>query len=226
MIAGFLVAMLSAVNSGAGPIGLLDQYAKDPPPSGISSHGSVFGRYSYEPLGVHAIDVAQTFTVGIPGRLSYVEVFMNYVDLPTDPLVLDIRRTIDGVPVENDTEALGFLSVGPAAVPQGAHAFVGFDLTSLGIEVTSGEMLAFVLQSNTSFGNEYGTSGTAVIDQYASGQYFHRVSWDTGQWKTAASNVDLRFATYVTPASVPDPGSTLLLLGMALVGLRACRKRM
>jgi hypothetical protein len=39
--------------------------------------------------------------------------------------------------------------------------------------------------------------------------------------------IDFAFVSYVDldTESVPDPGSTLLLLGMGLVGLRAWRKR-
>lgn len=66
-----------------------------------------------------------------------------------------------------------------------------------------------------------GTIGDASCGTYPSFRSVRILSFSDG----AFTLDDIYLSPDNVPSPVPDPGSTLLLLGMGLVGLRACRKR-
>src|SRR5258705_4958447 len=80
-------------------------------------------------------DVAETFTVGIAGRLTQVDVMINWFDYRSFPpfgdLVLDIRPlTSGGAPFDSDFSALARVSFPYPAVPTSVHAFLSVDLSA------------------------------------------------------------------------------------------------
>jgi hypothetical protein len=63
-------------------------------------------------------DKAQTFTVGITGQLTRVDVYIRRLDAGTsDSLVFDIRETVSGVPIEDDGTTLASATLAPSSVP-------------------------------------------------------------------------------------------------------------
>lgn len=170
-------------------------------------------------------EVAQTFTVGIPGRLVGVGLQVGKwdFDLPTDDLLVDIRPTIGGVPVADDSLILASVAVPVSNVPllsqvwsTGTFTFV--DLSDFLITVTPGELLAIALRTNSVTGF-YGW-----IDQtdffgptYPDGaQFSRRFSPD---WGEVVGN-DSGFRTYV-----PEPASfTLFVFGFACMAFYKRRK--
>ncbi len=125
-----------AVAAGAGGQEVLDQEYDPQGAIGLSS-------------GVSAdIPKAQTFTVGVSGVLSRVELYMEQVaNLGT--LLFDVRDTTPiGTPIEDDTQVLVSVAVPVASLPT-RRQFVSFDVSSAGIQVERGDLLAIALSFGT-----------------------------------------------------------------------------
>ena len=183
-----------------------------------ASHASIFGD----------IVQAQTFTVGVTGTLTALDLFLTRNSFLTGPLFVDIRPTVDGVPVLSHDSALASFSVSPTAVaivtPPGPAFRV--DLFDFALSVRAGDLLAFALRSPESSRATGEYSAAAVpTDVYKRGELF-TFSPSSGMHEmTRIPNFDLAFTTYVDPAPVPEPG-TLLLVAAGAVGIaRAVRKR-
>jgi len=173
--------------------------------------------------GTIPVSWAQTFTVGITGQLTGVDILVQK-SAPTMPLLFDLRTTIAGVPTLADAggNILASISIPGASVPSPA-AYLPLDVTGAGIFVSAGDVLAIVLRSNGAI-SEYGWLGTRA-DGYAGGQAWLRL---TGGWGTNVTIHELDFNTYVTPAgtgdqTIPEPASLLLLA--AGLGVVAWRRR-
>jgi len=164
-------------------------------------------------------DRAQTFTVGITGILSRVEIRVFNRDLvATQPLIIDIRTVVGGVPTEANfgPNILETHSVAAALVPTTQFGFVGVDLA--GIAVTAGDVLAIAARTTdpANFSFIWGATNT---DLYAGGAQYNRV---TGVPYGLNDGVrDLNFRTFV---EVPAPGA-LLILGIGLVGVGIARRK-
>ena len=175
---------------------------------------------SYMGINIEATqEIAQTFTVGIPGPLVGVDLQVGKwdFDLPTEDLLVDIRPTTGGVPVPDDSLALASIAIPVTDIPllsqvwaTGTFTFV--DLSGFSITVTPGEMLAIALHTTSPTGF-YGW-----VDQieflgptYPGGaQYSRRFSPDWGE----TVGWDAGFRTYVAP----EP-ATLTMMCIGLVGI-------
>jgi hypothetical protein len=163
--------------------------------------------------------LAQTFTVGIAGLLSSVEVAAYATPGETDPVTLSIFATSGGLPTG---AALYSTVFSPAILPSDAlvfapaTVFTAFNVASAGISVNVGQVLALSLSSSGTGAPPWtlwrmqGESATT----YTGGSAF--LSSNQGaSW--AFNGEDAAFRTFVDTAAVPEPMS-LLLLGSGLAG--------
>jgi hypothetical protein len=178
----------------------------------VSSIGDTANAFSQE--------IGQTFTVGIAGNLTQVDAYLARFPFTTDNLVFRLYSTdVNGLP---DVQLGTDLFLAPAAVSDTAAAFESFDVSSFGVGVSVGDVLALVITS---------TGSTAYIlpfsetDLYAGGQPVRRVlNIPPDPWQPNPGVVrDYGFRTYVEP--IPEPG-VMTLLGVAGVfGIRRRQNR-
>lgn len=203
------VAVTLAAMAGAQAAPVLDQ-SFVPGPLGIQARaGIVNSTIEYK--------VFQSFSVGIAGVLTSVDIYVESNGSPTQNLVLDVVSTGDPLGA-----ALASMSVAPAAV-SGSGGFVSFDLSAANLAVNVGDLLSIRLSSAQDFTgnvNEYVAIGNTA-GGYAGGQGQH---WNSTTGFTSPS-WDFYFNTWVDDAAiqVPEP-SALLLAGLAL-GLAGVARR-
>lgn len=173
------------------PTAVLDQ-------SFIPSPAAAYqGNIVYRPLDPDYVDQAQTFTVGMTGQLTSVEVLIEGFNQTAD-LLVDIRPTINGIPVSDDSAILGEVAIPGSDIPGFPHTFNSADFSSQNIQVTVGSELAIVLKiDRSSPGGDYGWRGETG-DLYPSGVAYTRTS--TVDWFAPLSDdltVDYGFKTFV-----------------------------
>jgi hypothetical protein len=153
--------------------------------------------------------LAQTFTAGLSGALDQVDVAINAVPIPTAPLVVEIRDTVNGLP---GPTIFSSGSIAPADVPdfRDETTFVSIPLTSVA-PVHAGTLYALTLSSATSQGQgvyqwfrtlDYGP------DLYPAGRAV-RASGVPPTWVADLGNSDWSFKTYV--ASVDETAPTVTI---------------
>ena len=134
-----------------------------------------------------AADWAQTFTVGLGGTLTAVGLEV-WADRPlTHSLRVDIRPTVNRVPLESNTAPLASATLAPSALPVLPPVdgfipmFTMVDFSAADVPVTPGEVLALVLRSdepNGPPGHEYLWSSThQFVSIYPGGQFASPVCW-------------------------------------------------
>ena len=163
-------------------------------------------------LSGQTFDVAQVFEVGMAGTLAAIEVYLARRGSPDD-ITLEIRGTTAGVP--DPSGGLGFVTHDASAVTT-SGGLVRFDLQGLGIPVSVGDVLSFVLSSPQDFtGNVHEYGAYFSLQDYVPGGSFHG-DVDGG---TASPFVpDTVFRTFVEP--VPEASTlTLVALGFGAAGV-------
>jgi len=185
---------------------------------------------------------AQTFTVGINGRLEFASAALFSQDTiaclssPIDcNLEMRLTRTALGAPSDDPNDLLATVSVPWVSIPSNSHGYkvpnaneyTVFDLRHFNIAVSAGDVFAMVFLStirDTAFGTFNSVSGVigepGTLDPNPGGQqWFKNPSAGLFDWTPANRNtarfVETGFQTFV---SVPEPG-TLGLFGLGLVCL-------
>jgi hypothetical protein len=144
-------------------------------------------------------EIAQTFTVGVTGTLSRIEVQINWPGFgsPGDA-ILNVYHTSDGVP----NDRVGGCSIPSSGIPSTGFGFQSFDVSSFAIPVSAGEVLAFGITSSE---NTYiFVRSTFDHSTYAGGESFHRALRPTGPWGNFTPTHDNGFKTYVLAAAGID----------------------
>jgi hypothetical protein len=179
----------------------------------------------------NGIDIGQTFTVGLSGELTGVEVAVARSANTTQPLDVEVRSTIGGTPDASDASILASALVEPSSIDTSAPTlsdffdfnslnFVFVDLSSSRLQITPGETLAIVLESNDPVGGYAWAFGVGDPGPYLGGQGYFRSS--TGQDPFMRGGGDQYFETIVS--TVPEP-STFLLLFSAIPGIAVVIRR-
>ena len=216
------VLLLVAVPAHAGPI-VIDQSFT----LGLSDHGYIFRSNQY----------AQTLTVGLTGFMTGIDLAIGRAGVG-DLVVSILRTTTDGLP--NDVAELAITTLPASYWPEPnapnpeAYRHVAFspfavkfgDLLAINVRLASSESLSDVFYW-------YGTGGPDGEDYYTDGQAFSCSDCEDplGHWTSMVSNhgraIDFAFVSYVDldTEAVPDPGSSLLLLGISLTGMGVWRQR-
>lgn len=176
-------------------------------------------------------DNAQTFTAGLAGLITRIDVLVQRLNINSGNLLFDLLPTVGSVPVENLDRSFASIvrpALGIAMEPQ----WISFDLTSFGVSIHPGDMLAIVLRDTTATCcATYLWRGSFDGSIYAGGQRYLRGDdisgpvWNGGTLGTPPSNqanIDLDFRVFVDtePARAPEPGTwALTILGMSALAL-------
>lgn len=181
------------------------------------------------------IDGAQTFTVGIAGQLTHVDVWLGF-NSTRNGLIIDIRPLIAGVPTDPDSLALASAFVPSSSIPSGRPTFVSVDLVAAGLMVSPDEQLAIGVRGAVRGVDDSMLDWQGDVENpYPLGSAFVRTNsepwthWTQscayGLCDIPANQVDLGFKTFVTP-SVPEPSSlTLMLAGIMSLGASLVLKK-
>jgi hypothetical protein len=138
---------------------------------------------------------AQTFTVGVTGRLSEIRVPLVDNNDATAGVTMQIVPVVDGVPDEG--QSLGEITIPLSAIPTdpatrgNPDQWPTFDFTSLNIMVTRGQVLAFIVRSLSTRAILFNPESTLG---YAGGTGFRRNRALGATWTSIA---DFGFQTYV-----------------------------
>ena len=140
---------------------------------------------------------AQTFTVGVSGRLAQIKVPLVNNSEATVGVTMQIVAVVDGVPDEG--HSLGEVTIPATAIPtdhagtiRNPAAWASFDLTSLNIEVVRGQVLAFIVRSLSTSAYIYNPESSSG---YANGIGYRRNRALTATWGTFGQ--DFGFQTFV-----------------------------
>ena len=155
---------------------------------------------------------AQTFTTGIAGTLSRVELVLNRGDDASEDVTLAILATDASGNPSGATTPLATASLGPAGVGT-VEGVVSFDLSAANLEVSVGDVLAIQLSSPAAndppFRERY---NWYLGTDYADGKGFTN---------GGTNGRDFSFSTFV---AVPEPATASLLGAASLLALLRRRR--
>lgn len=169
--------------------------------------------YIYSPFVFSNQTLAQTFTVGLPGKLTNVDLRIFRNTTTTLPFVVELRKTNGfGAPDVNPTGLLASIAVDAALVLNNGND-TAVDLGNQAFTVQTGSLLAIVLKSTTSQSDFYmwATSSSDATQpgiDYLGGQAFGRSGSQPSF--VVETGGDRGFRTYVT--AIPEPHSWHLLV--------------
>ena len=168
---------------------------------------------------------AQTFTVGVDGKLSVVEVEAYHTLNTYNVMLVDIWNTNAGLP--DPSVSLAHWEIGDMNSSMIAGTFVSLDLGSAAFTVSPGEIYAIVFSSNnlTYQGGRHLVRGTS--DTYSGGDSFSRTIYTdyTAATSWNSNGSDYGFRTFVDVQSIPEP-STMLLLCSGLFGMIGFKRKL
>lgn len=137
---------------------------------------------------------AQTFTVGLTGTLSRIAVQINFPGFGSPgSAILTVYNTSGGVP----NASLGTASLSSSAIPSGGYDFQSFDVSSYGIPVHVGDILAYGITSTLD--SYFFLRSSFDHSTYAGGESQWRQRGPTGPWTPYTPTHDGGFQTYVIP---------------------------
>ncbi|HVL68545.1 MAG TPA: HYR domain-containing protein [Vicinamibacterales bacterium] len=196
-----VVPLALALLAFAGPVSAqaVDQSFDPSPLLGPSVSGFGFAISGSQQL-------AQTFTVGVTGRLSAVSILADGFGAATRPVLVQVRTVQAGLPAEGPGAVLaeGWI---PAAVMLGASGLRRVAFPDDGPQVFAGQILSIVVSSEEQIGS-YGwqagvTSSATSTLLYTRGAAAFRSS--TGPWRHHTNETDYGFTTEVLAEPLP-PG--------------------
>lgn len=146
--------------------------------------------------------VTQTFTVGMDGLLTFVEIsrIKHHNGVCSNPLTVSLVLTSGaGVPT---TTVLATTTLPPASISMTTISPVLIDFTSASVVVAAGDVLGLALTSpNPPSTPSYAWWGEAPSSGYAGGQIFIQQTMPLSVW-------DLAFQTWVSsPATMSNYGA-------------------
>jgi len=171
--------------------------------------------------------ISQTFTVGLSGLLSQVDLQIYKNTGATGDLTFEILATSGGVPVPDSNPPLFQTVISLSSLPTIDDPNLNVPLTSVdvssgGINVTPGEVLALALRSPNGSGVPPWTVWRSGPDQYPRGAEYIEQNQAT-VWSPltfAGQGQDGGFQTWVGTA-VPEPSSIVLLVpGLLAIAIR------
>jgi hypothetical protein len=136
-------------------------------------------------------ELAQTFTVGVHGTLSRIEMQLSRPNFTTSGnLIVNVYNTIGGVP----DVSLGSASLPWNAISTMGFGFQSFDVSSFEIPVNVNDVLAIGIKAETLFF----WRSTFDLDPYDGGESMYRVlNSPPGPWTSYTPSHDYGFRTYV-----------------------------
>jgi hypothetical protein len=145
-----------------------------------------------DPATPFSQEVGQTFTVGVAGILTRIELQINLMFGSGGSAILTVYNTAGGVP----STSLGTASLSTSLIPSGTFAYQSFDLSTFEIPVSVGEVLAYGVKSSGDAG--YALRSTFTTSTYAGGESVWRsLGPPPGAWISFSPTHDNGFRTYV-----------------------------
>ncbi len=184
LITGFVAAGCGDDDSPSGPAAPTPQLDANYDP----------GDYANVTAGIGYYDRALTFTVQRTGALHHVELRLDNYTEP-GPLIVDVRRTASGVPVQDDSDVIAVTTI---AVPDTSSYVSWFtaDFTGSGARLVAGDVLALACRT-AGYWNWYGDTDDPNPD---SAVYCRSQPGGVPTWLLDTSfGLDLGFRVYVVP---------------------------